>query len=210
MQISRSFRGNDQKMMRRWTGSGIRSYRSSMRWNGSDSATMRAVISSNESGCRSPTEWEPLVGWRCVMNGHIWPDVDGWLLLGWNNPWQQDILRYGGFRLWFLTLFLPLVLILFLCWKGGWWGGFVYCWWTSSRDSSKAPEEIIWLPRCTPLSHTHTHSITSLALAPSLNHSILHYPCPTQLIARHNSTDRHLQSKHTLHYWKHTDTLGYH
>lgn len=91
MQISRSFRGNDQNMMRRWTGSGIRSYRSSMRWKGSDSATMRAVISNNESGWRMISDRFGLCEWRCVMNGHIWPDIVGCVLFGWNRPWQQDI-----------------------------------------------------------------------------------------------------------------------
>ena len=53
MQMSRSLRGNDQKMMRSCTGSGILSYRSSMRWNGVVSAAMRAHMSSSEFGDRS-------------------------------------------------------------------------------------------------------------------------------------------------------------
>lgn len=91
MQISRSFRGNDQNMICRWTGSGMRSYRSSIRWNGSFSATMRAVIFNKVSGCRITSGRCGLCECRCVMNGHIWPDPVG-TAPGWNNPWQHDIL----------------------------------------------------------------------------------------------------------------------
>lgn len=35
-----------------------------------------------------------LCEWRCVMNGHIWPDIVGWLLFGWNRPWQQDMFLF--------------------------------------------------------------------------------------------------------------------
>lgn len=65
-----------------------------MRWNGSDSATIRAVISNNESGWRMTSERFWLCEWRCVINGHIWPDIVGWLLFGWNKPWQQDIFAF--------------------------------------------------------------------------------------------------------------------
>lgn len=53
MQISFSFRGNDQKIILRCTGSGIRSYRSSIFWKGSFCATSLAVVSSKLSGCRN-------------------------------------------------------------------------------------------------------------------------------------------------------------
>lgn len=69
-----------------------------MRWNGSDSATIRAVISNNESGWRTISVRLGLCEWRCVMNGHIWPDIVGWLLFGWNRPWQQDIFFYFTIR----------------------------------------------------------------------------------------------------------------
>lgn len=53
IQISFSFRGNDQKIILRCTGSGIRSYRSSIFWKGSFCATSLAVVSSKLSGCRN-------------------------------------------------------------------------------------------------------------------------------------------------------------
>lgn len=56
MQMSRSLRGNDQKMTRSCTGSGIRSYRSSISWNGVVSAVIRAQISNKESGDRGERE----------------------------------------------------------------------------------------------------------------------------------------------------------
>lgn len=53
MQMSRSFRGKAQKTIRSCTGSGIRSYRSSILWKGMCSATILAQISSRVSGDRS-------------------------------------------------------------------------------------------------------------------------------------------------------------
>lgn len=50
MQMSLSLRGKDQQMILRCTGSGIRSYRSSIRWKGIFSATILAVMSSRVSG----------------------------------------------------------------------------------------------------------------------------------------------------------------
>lgn len=50
MHMSLSFLGNDQKMILRWTGSGILSYRSSILWKGIFSATILAVISNKVSG----------------------------------------------------------------------------------------------------------------------------------------------------------------
>lgn len=50
MQISRSLLGKDQYTIRRWTGSGMRSKRSSTRWNGHFSATFRAAMSRSDSG----------------------------------------------------------------------------------------------------------------------------------------------------------------
>lgn len=56
MHMSLSFLGNDQKMILRWTGSGILSYRSSILWKGIFSATILAVTSSKVSGeDRAPT-----------------------------------------------------------------------------------------------------------------------------------------------------------
>lgn len=54
IQISRSFRGNDQYTIRLWTGSGIRSKRSSTFWNGIFSATTLAQISRRDSGLCFP------------------------------------------------------------------------------------------------------------------------------------------------------------
>lgn len=54
MQMSLSFLGKDQKMILRCTGSGMRSYRSSILWKGMFSATILAVMSSSESGERGP------------------------------------------------------------------------------------------------------------------------------------------------------------
>lgn len=50
IQISFSLLGKDQYTILRWTGSGILSNRSSTLWNGHFSATLRAAISSNDSG----------------------------------------------------------------------------------------------------------------------------------------------------------------
>lgn len=50
MQISNSLRGNDQKQMRSWTGSGMRLKRSSILWKGMLAAACLAQMSNKLSG----------------------------------------------------------------------------------------------------------------------------------------------------------------
>lgn len=173
MQISRSFRGNDQNIMRRWTGSGIRSYCSSIRWNGSVSATIRAVISSNESGWYTIPFDCPFLcccwwcccrwWWCCAIYGHRWFEPAPWPLLQFgNSPWQQDMFLQKGkkqyqqqynelfsvFTRWMLNivsrgLYLSLALSLFLSLK--------------FFDEIAADGQALWLS-------WHSHSITCLKI----------------------------------------------
>ena len=80
MQMSRSLRGNDQKMMRSCTGSGILSYLSSMRWNGVVSAAMRAHMSSSEFGDRSAGDEDDeavaaAAGWAALLEDNVAPCI---------------------------------------------------------------------------------------------------------------------------------------
>lgn len=58
IRISSSCLGNDQKIIRFWTGSGMRSYFCSIDWKGIYSATILALRSNSECGAPSPEEEE--------------------------------------------------------------------------------------------------------------------------------------------------------